>query len=162
MQYPEGFQYSKSLDINVGCYNIRISPASQYMTKIITEFGKFRYNRLPMGMCASWNIFQAKVDELHVDIMGVKTYIDGALVFSKYSFENHIDQRRIIFVRLRAAGLKFNSPKCSFGLKEIPYLGYVITREGIKPDPIKVQGIMNIGWPYTTTEVWAIIVMVQY
>ena len=51
----------------------------------------------------------------------------------------------MIFNRLRAAGLKVNSPKCSFGLKEIPYLGYVITREGVKPDPNKVQGIMDIG-----------------
>ena len=34
------------------------------MTKVVTEFGKFRYNRLPMGMCASGEIFQAKVDKL--------------------------------------------------------------------------------------------------
>ena len=68
----------------------------------------------------------------------------------------------IIFVRLRAAGLKVNAPKCSFGLKGIPYLGYVITREGIKPDPKKVQWIMDIGRPSTTTEARALIGMVQY
>ena len=50
----------------------------------------------------------------------------------------------IIFDRLRAACLKFNYSKFSFGLKDIPYLGYVITQEGIKPDPRKVQGIMYI------------------
>ena len=50
----------------------------------------------------------------------------------------------IISGRLRAAGLKVNVPKFSFGLKNIPYLGYIITREGIKPDPKKVQGIMYL------------------
>ena len=50
----------------------------------------------------------------------------------------------IISGRLRAAGLKVNVPKFSFGLKKIPYLGYIITREGIKPDPKKVQGIMYL------------------
>ena len=49
-----------------------------------------------------------------------------------------------------------------FWLKEIPYLGYVIKREGIKPDPKKVQGIMDIGPPPTNTEARALISMVQY
>ena len=51
----------------------------------------------------------------------------------------------MIFSRLHAAGLKVNAPKCSFGSKDIPYLGYVITREGIKPGPKKVQGIIDLG-----------------
>ena len=108
------------------------------MTTIFTEFGKLRYNRLSMGICALGNIFLSKVDKLLGDIKGVKRYIDDTLVLSKYSFEKHKDQPRIIFGRLRAAGLKVNAPKCSFGLKEINYLCYVITREGIKPDPKKL------------------------
>ena len=112
----------------MGYYTIKISLASQDMTTIVTEFGKFRYNRLPMGMCSSGDIFQSKVDKLISDIEGVKTYIDDILVLSKDCFRNHIEQLRIIFGRLHAAGLKFNAPKCSFWLKEIPYLGYVITR----------------------------------
>ena len=97
------------------------------------------------------DIFQAKVDKLLGDIEGVKTYIDDILVLGKDTFEKHIEQLRIIFGRLRAAGLKVNAPKCSFGLKEIPYLGYLITREGIKPDAKKVQGIMDLGQPSSTT-----------
>ena len=98
------------------------------MTMIVTEFWKFRYNNLPMDMYASGDILQAKVDEPLGDIEGFKTYIDDKLVLGKYRFENHIEQLRIIFSRLRAAGLKVNAHKCSFGLKAIPCLGYVITR----------------------------------
>ena len=157
----EGFQYAISLDLNMGYYTIRPSPAIQGMTMIVTKFGKFRYNRLPMGMCYSWDIFQAKVDELLSDIGGVKTYIDDIPVLRKDFSGKHIEQLRIIFVRLRAAGLKVNAPKCSYGLKEIPYLGYVTTREGIKTDPSKVKGIMDIGRPATTAEMRALIGMVQ-
>ena len=70
-----------------------------------------------MGMCAYGDIFQSKVDEILSDIKGVKTYIDDILVLGKDSFENHIEHPRIIFGRLRAAGLKVNAPKCNFGLK---------------------------------------------
>ena len=83
MHKLEGFQYATELDLNMGYYTIRLSPASQYMTTIVTEFCKFRYNRLPMGMCASGYIFQANVDELIGDIEGAKTYIDDILVFSQ-------------------------------------------------------------------------------
>ena len=151
MKQLEGFQYATALYLNMRYYTLRLSPASQYITTIVTEFGKFKYNRFPMGMCASGNIFQAKVYELLGDIEGVKTYIDNILVLGKDIFEKHIDQLKIIFGGMRAVGLKFNAPKCSFGLKWIPYLGYVITREGIKPDQNKVQGIVDLGRPSKTT-----------
>ena len=80
-----------------------------------------------MGMCASGDIYQAKVEDIIGCIEGIKTYIDNISVLSKYILSNHIEQLRIIFDRLRTEGLIVNSPKCSFGLIEIPYLGYVIT-----------------------------------
>ena len=63
---------------------------------------------------------------------------------------------------MRAAGLKSNSPECSFGLKDILYLGYEITQEGITPDLKKVQGIMDLGRSTITTELLLLIGMVQY
>ena len=64
-----------------------------------------------MGMCASGDILQAKVDKLLGDIKGVKVYIDAILVLRKEIFSNHIEEPRIIFGRLRAAGLKVNATK---------------------------------------------------
>ena len=68
----------------------------------------------------------------------------------------------IILGRLRTAGLKVNAPKCSVGLKDITYLGYVITREGIIMDSSKAQGIMDYVRPKTTTEARVLIGIVQY
>ena len=135
IQQLKGFQYEKVFDLNMGYYTIRLYPASQDMTTIDTEFGKLKYDRLPMGMYASGDIFQAKVDEPLGDIEGIKMCINDILVLGKDIFKNHIDQMRITFGRLRAAGLKVNTPKCSFGLKDMHYLGYVITRKVIKPNP---------------------------
>ena len=140
-----GFHYAKVLDLRMGYYTRRLSPASKDTTMIVTEFGKFRYNCLPMGMCDLGEIFQSKVDELLSDIEGVKNYIDDIIVLSKDRFEKHTEQLIIIFGRLRAAALKVNAPKCSFGLKEIPYLVYFITRECNKPEPKKMQRIMDLG-----------------
>ena len=68
----------------------------------------------------------------------------------------------VIFDILRASGMKFNVPNCTFVVNDIPYIDYVITQYGIKPDPNKVQGIMDIGQSTTTAEVRALICMAQY
>ena len=131
------------------------------MMAIVNGFCKFRYNCLPMGMCALGDILQAKLDELLGDIKNFKTYTNRVLVLSKKIFSKYIEHLRIIFFRLRATRLKVNATKYSFWLKEITYLGYVITREGIKPDTKKVQGIMDLGRPTTMTESRVLIRMVQ-
>ena len=81
------------------------------MTTIVTEFGKFRYNCLPMVMCASGDIFQAKVDKIPGDVEGVITFIDDILVLSKYCFGKHMEQSIMISGRLHASGLKVNASK---------------------------------------------------
>ena len=87
MQQLEGFQYVTALYLNVGYYTIRLSPASQYMTTIVTKFGKLKYNLLPMGMCASRDIFQAIIDKLIGDIEGIRAYINDILVLEKVSLK---------------------------------------------------------------------------
>ena len=79
MQQLEVFQYAIMLDLKMGYYTITILPASQDMTTAVTEFGKFRDNLLPMGMCTSGGIFQDKVDDMTSDIKGIKTYINSLL-----------------------------------------------------------------------------------
>ena len=51
MQQLEGFHFATALDLNMGYYTIRILPSSPYIAAIVTKFDKFRYNRLPIGMC---------------------------------------------------------------------------------------------------------------
>ena len=96
----------------------------------------------PMGMCVSGDIFQSKVDELHSDIEGVKTYIDDIMVLDKGFFYQDIDQLRIIFARLRSTGIKLNTPKCIFVLKgfltrAVSFLGKVFNM---------TQRNFNVSW----------------
>ena len=67
------------------------------MMTIVTELGKSRYNPLHMGMCASKDIFQAKVDELLGDIKGAKNYFNGILVLINGCFRKHMEQLGMVF-----------------------------------------------------------------
>ena len=60
----EGFQYATSLDLNMGYYHIELTPYSKQLCTIILPFGKYEYQRLPMGLSNSPDIFQEKISEL--------------------------------------------------------------------------------------------------
>ena len=138
------FQYSITLDLNIVYYTIEILPECRNIITIVTEFGKFRYNRFPVVLWYSSEIFQAKVYYLIGEIEGGGGYIDDILVIRKLSPSQHIDYLIVVFASLSAAGMKFNDPKCSFGFNYIPFLGYIITQGVIRTDPNKLTGIIYL------------------
>ena len=83
-------------------------PASQDTTTIFTKFVKFRYNPLPIGVCALGDILQAKVDQILGDTKGVRIYIGDIIFMIKDCFINHIGHLIMIIGRLCAAVLKVN------------------------------------------------------
>ena len=60
MQLLEGFQYATAFELNMGYYTIDLPKKILELTTIIAEFGKFRYNSVPAGLCASGDTFKAK------------------------------------------------------------------------------------------------------
>ena len=70
--------------------------------------------------------------------------MDHLLCITKGSLDDHLSMLRQVLIRLRCTGLKVNAAKCSFCVTETEYLGYVLTREGIKPQPKKVEAILTL------------------
>ena len=93
------------------------------------------------------------------DIERTKAYVDDILVVKKGSFEGHLEQLDEIFKRCWKAGIKLNILKCRFGLNEIDYLGYIVTPDGIKPNPKKIKAIQALERPTTVTKVRRLISM---
>ncbi len=77
----------------------------------------------------------------------VRAYLDDLLCISKLSLEDHLDKLEEVLRQLHDAGLKVNAAKLTFSALEIEYLGYVLTRDGIKPQSNKVQAILAINCP---------------
>lgn len=82
----------------------------------------------------------------------VEVYVDDVLVKSA-SMENHQRDLEETFKKLRKAGIKLKLEKCTFGVKEGKFLGYLISSEGIKPHPEKIEAISNMRPPKNLKEV---------
>ncbi len=158
----EGFQYGTSLDLNMGYYHIALSEASKELCTITTQWGKYEYQRLPMGLCNSPDIFQEKMSELLIGLDTVRVYIDDILHVTKGTWTEHLEVLDEVFNRLRKAGLKVNAKKSSFGAHELEYLGYNITRTGITPIAKKVKAIQAIKAPTTRKQLRGFIGMINF
>jgi len=158
----EDFTFGTSLDLNMGYYHIVLTPESARMCTVVFPWGKYEYTRLPMGLCNSPDIFQEKIGELMYDLEFTRAYIDDLLIISTGSFEDHLNKMRQVFKRLQKAGLKVNASKSSFCSEELEYLGYWISRQGIRPLQKKVEAINNLATPKTKKQLRSFIGMVNH
>jgi hypothetical protein len=88
--------------------------------------------------------------------------MDDLLIITRGILDEHLQKMETVLTRLCDAGLKVNATKSSFCAHEIEYLGYVLTREGIKPHPKKVQAILALNPPNKVKELGHFLGMVQY
>jgi len=154
LQQLEGFQYATTLDLNMGYYTVSIGLGLRDLTTIVTEFGKYRYKRLLMGLSCAPDVFQSKINELLGDLDSVQAYINDVLILMKdASFKKHLEQVQVVLSCMQKAGLCINADKSSFGINEVEYLGFIITKEGVNPDKKKIKGFMDMTHPTTSTEV---------
>lgn len=75
-------------------------------------------------------------------------YLDDTIIFSR-SFNEHLKHLSEVLERIEKANLKLRPEKCIFASDKVKYLGYVVSREGIKPDHDKVITISEMPFPKT-------------
>ena len=118
---------------------------------------------MPFGLCNAPATFQRLMDTVLRDILWqyVIVYVDDINIGSK-SFDDHLLHLEQVFLRLRQAGLKLSPEKCFFFEQKLPFLGHVISREGIQTDPEKVITIRNFPIPRDLTQLRGFIALASY
>jgi hypothetical protein len=143
-------------------YIVRLDPDVSRICTIIFLWGKYSYKQLLMGIPGSPDIFQSKLSELMSSLEYEQAYLDDLLCISRSSLEDHLEKLEEVLRRLCDAGLKVNAEKLTFCALEIEYLGYILTREGIRPQSNKVQAILAIQAATNVKQLRHFIGMVQY
>ena len=100
-------------------------------------------------------VFQPYVDQF------VLVFIDDIMVYSNYAqeYEQHL---RIVMETLREKNLYAKVRKCEFWLKEVSFLGHIVSVKGIRVDPIKIKAVVNWKPPRNVTEVRSFLGLAGY
>jgi hypothetical protein len=91
----------------------------------------------------------------------VVVFIDDILIFSKNE-EEHDEHLRLVLQKLRENQLYANLSKCEFWLKEVSFLGHIISKGGISMDPSKVKSVLCWNTPQNVLDIRSFLGLAGY
>lgn len=143
-----------TLDMRSGFWQIPMCPETRHKAAFITQNGIFEWTRMPFGLMNAPTSFQSLMMNVlrGLNWKSILVYVDDILVFSR-DFKEHLVHLEQVFVRLREANLKLKPSKCSFAVKEVKYLGHIISADGVKIDTDKTSALLKFPIPKTQHDV---------
>ena len=142
----QGGTHLSKLDMRDAYLQIELDDETKQLLVINTHKGLYRYNRPSFGPSPARAIFQKLVDNLVAGISGVAAYLDDIIVTGRTTAE-HLDKLRRVFAALDNYGLKLQLDKCVFFTTEVSYLGYIISKDGLRASDERVQAILQYATP---------------
>ena len=151
------------IDLRSGYYQLRVKEADVPKTTFRTRYGHYEFlvmpfwltNALAAFMDLMNRVFRPYVDQFVVD------FIDDILMYSKDAQE-HEKHLRIVLETLREKRLYAKLSKCDFWLKEVSFLGHIVSTEGIRVDPTEIEAVVNWKSPRSVIEVRSFLGLAGY
>ena len=131
-----------------GFFQVDLDPKSRPFTAFSFEGGHYQFTKLSQGLKNSPASFSRLMQLI---LAGLQyyiclCYIDDIVIFSS-TFEEHLSHISLVLDRLIKANLKAKPQKCMFAKREVRFLGNIVSKNGIKPDPGKTSIIKDMKPP---------------
>ena len=144
-----------------GYWHIKLDEESSYLTTFSTPFGKYRFKRLPFGLCVSQDVFQRKVDETYSPCEGTIGISDDVTLHGKGE-KQHDERLHKVMERTREANLCLNYEKIDIKKSSVKFFGNIYSADGVQADPAKIEAIVALRPPENKGEVKSFLGMVNY
>ncbi|XP_055632615.1 uncharacterized protein K02A2.6-like [Toxorhynchites rutilus septentrionalis] len=146
-----GCRYFSQLDLSDAYLQVEVEEESQKYLTINTHRGLFKYNRLPPGIKSAPGAFQRIIDSMDAGIPGVKRYLHDIMIAGSTK-EEHDRSLHEVLERIKMYGFHLRIEKCRFGLSQIKFLGHIIDKGGLRPDPAKTTAISQMPAPMNVSQ----------
>lgn len=157
----QGSKLFTVLDANMGFFQIQLDHESQLLTAFNTPWGRYMYQRLPMGISSAPEIYQRKIEEIFEGLSNFDNIFDDCLIHT-----GNLDQQCVILRKTlelaRRNDLTFRLNKCCFAQPEVEFTGFTLTETGVKVQPEKVKAITDMPQPESIEDVRTFLGMATY
>ncbi|WVZ80143.1 hypothetical protein U9M48_027642 [Paspalum notatum var. saurae] len=149
-----GAKVFSKIDLRLGYYQIKIREEDIPKTAFSTRYGLYEYLVMSFGLTNTPAFFMYMMNSVFMNELDkfVVVFIDDILVYSK-SEEEHEEHLRTVLTRLREHQLYAKFNKCAFWLREVSFLGHILSEKGVAVDPSKVEDVLNWKQLETITEI---------
>lgn len=137
------------LDLKSGFHQVKMAENSRRYTSFVTPCGQYEYLKMPFGLKNAPAVFQRFINNILKDFIikrEIVVYMDDILIASS-SISEHEELLGRVLYRIATNGLELQLNKCLFLHKELEFLGYIVSAEGIKPGRRKVEDILRYPVP---------------
>lgn len=146
-------KYMTSIDLSQAFFQIPLETESQLKTTFAFGNQLFCYQRMPMGLRNSPATLAILIDKIFRDLYPrAFSYVDDFIVCTD-TFGEHLELLSIIAERLSKVNLTISPTKSHFCCKQLEFLGYILSENGLAVNPDKVKAIMEYKRPETVKEV---------
>ncbi|WVZ52533.1 LOW QUALITY PROTEIN: hypothetical protein U9M48_003581, partial [Paspalum notatum var. saurae] len=151
------------IDLRSGYHQIKVREEDIPKTAFSTRYGLYEYLVMSFGLTNAPAFFMYLMNSVFMNELDkfVVVFIDDILVYSKNEKE-HEEHLRIVLSRLREHKLYAKFSKCAFWLKEVAFLGHILSAKGVAVDPSKVEDVLNWKQPPTVTEIRSFLGLAGY
>ena len=136
-----GSCWFSTLDLKSGFHQVSIAEEDRPKTAFsIPGSGLWQWRVLPFGLINSPSVFERLMERVFsgLTFLILLIYLDDIIVYSK-TFEEHLENLRVVFERLKESNLKLNPKKCNLLCNKVAFLGHEVSEHGIATDPAKIQ-----------------------
>ncbi|KAI8480272.1 hypothetical protein Bbelb_419750 [Branchiostoma belcheri] len=158
-----GSAFFTTLDLTSGYWQVNIDPDDREKTAFTTGRGLYQFKVMPFGLTNAPSTFQRLMELLlaGLDWQTCLAYLDDIIVFSR-TFQEHLTTLEEVFRRFRTANLKLNAKKCQFAQPRVRFLGHIVSKAGIQPDPTNTEKVRQWPTPTSTAEIRAFLGLASY
>ena len=140
------------MDAKNGFWHVELDEASSYLTTFGTPWGRYRYLRMPFGVSVAPEEFERRLHEALEGLEGVRVVADDILIFGEgdtpeKAAMDHDTRLCALLERCWAKGIKLNKDKVQPRKSQVPYMGHILSAEGLKVDPAKVDAVLLMPAP---------------
>ena len=135
-----------------GTWNWMKLRATSQLPHFGTPFGRYRWLKLPFGISPAPEYVQHRLDQAIEGLPRVRTVADDILITGEGdtlqdAVKDHDKKLLALHARSREKGVKLNKEKFKLRMTEVPYIGHVLTKDGLTPDPSKIEAIQKMSRP---------------
>ena len=163
LEKVEGCPFISIFDLKSGYWQIPMENSSKEKTAFSSRIGSFQYKVMPFGLKNAPSVFQRYVDDIFRDKINrcLNVYIDDIIVYSR-TFEDHLRDLEEIFNILADNNIRIHPEKSKFVCQELRFLGFIVSRSGVRPDPDKTATVEKFPIPTKVKDVRSFIGLANF